>query len=287
MKKVIINADDFGLCHGVNQGIILAHQKGILTSATLMANTPGFEEAVELSQENKKLGVGIHLNIVRGEPLLAADKVKTLLNSEGLFFSSVFLLLRKLVSKKINLQDIEREFRAQIEKTLKAGITPSHFDSEKHIHCFPSIFKIVLKLGKEYGIRKVRYINEYCFSLRNFRTANSFFLSLFCALMKKKVRESGLVITDRFYGICNRGYMSAQKLKKILANLDEATAEIMVHPGYITQELKDLERLVGSYYVNKYRERELEALLDAELKEIVQSQKIQLINFNELKGHGK
>ena len=287
MKTVIINADDFGLCHGVNQGIILAHQKGILTSATLMANTPGFEEAVELSKENKKLGVGIHLNIVRGEPLLAADKVRTLLSNEGRFFSSVFLLLRKLASKKVNLQDIEREFRAQIEKALKAGITPSHFDSEKHIHCLPSIFKIVLKLGKEYGIRKVRYINEYCFSPRNFRTANSFFRSLFCALMKKKVRESGLVITDRFYGICNRGYMAAQRLKKILTNLDEATAEIMVHPGYITQELKDLERRVGSYYINKYRENELEALLDAELKKIVQSQKIQLINFNELKGHGK
>lgn len=282
MRKVIVNADDFGLCRGVNEGIILAHQKGILTSATLMANMPGFEHAVELSRQNKRLGVGVHLNIVRGQPVSPVNKVRSLLNSEDYFFSNVFLILEKLMLRKIHLKEIEREFRAQIEKLLKNNIKISHFDSEKHVHSLPSLFKIIIKLGKEYDIRRIRYINEVCFSLPLIQSFESFFISLSCSFMKKRIKENGIMITDKFYGICHSGRMSSLKIKKILSCLEQGVIEIMVHPGFITQELKGLEKKIGSYYINKYREKELNALLNPELKEIIKERKIHLISFSEL-----
>jgi len=282
MKKVIINADDFGLSKGINEGIILAHQKGILTSATLMANMPGFEHAVELAKQNEKLGVGIHLNIVRGQPISTVNKVRSLVNDENYFFSNVFLIIRKLILREINIEEIELEFGAQIEKILNNNIKISHFDSEKHVHSIPSIFKIILKLGKKYNIRRIRYINEYCLSPNLFQSFKSFFASLSCSLMKQRIKESGTLITDRFYGICNSGCISSLKLKKILNNMDDGVTEIMVHPGFMSQELIDIEKKIGSFYINKHREKELNALLDRDLKQIIKNRKISLINFNQL-----
>jgi len=282
MKKVIINADDFGLCKGVNEGIILAHQKGILTSTTLMANMPGFRHAVELAKQNEKLGVGLHLNIVRGQPLSPTNRVSSLLNKEKKFFSNIFIILRKLLLKKINRQEIELEFKAQIEKVLENDIQISHFDSEKHIHCLSPLLEIVLKLGKEYSIKRIRYINEYCLSTRLFQSIKAFFASLSCSSMKQKIIENGVLIPDRSYGVCKSGRMSSQRIKKILSNIQDGVTEIMVHPGFMTQELMDLEKEIGSFYINRYREEELSALLDEELKQVIRDKEISLINFNQL-----
>jgi hopanoid biosynthesis associated protein HpnK len=282
MRKVIINADDFGLSKGVNEGIVLAHRKGILTSTSLMANMPGFAQAVELAKQNEELGVGLHLNIVRGQPLSPANRVGSLINKEKKFFSNVFIIWRKLWTKKIKKQEIELEFRAQIEKILENKIQISHFDSEKHIHCLPSLLEIVLKLGKEYNIKRIRYINEYCITPRLFQAAKSIFASLSCLSMKEKITKNGILTPDRSYGICKSGRMSSPRLKKILSNLEDGVTEIMVHPGFMTQELIDLEQEIGSFYINRYREKELKALLDEDLKKIISDRELSLINFNQL-----
>jgi predicted glycoside hydrolase/deacetylase ChbG (UPF0249 family) len=276
MKKVIINADDFGLCRGVNEGIVLAHQKGILTSTTLMANMPAFDHAVELAKQNKKLGVGIHLNIVRGKPLSPEDRVLSLLNKDKKFFSSLFILMKRILSRRINQQEIELEFRAQIEKILENNLQISHF------HCLSSLLKIVLKLGKEYNIKRIRYINEYCLSPRLFQSAKAFFASLSCSSMKQRIIEDGIFMPDKSYGICKSGRMSSQRIKKILSNLKDGVTEIITHPGFMTKELLDLEKEIGSYYINRYREKELNALLDKGLKQIIRDKEISLINFNQL-----
>ena len=282
MKKVIINADDFGLSKGVNEGIVLAHQKGILTSTSLMANMPGFAQAVELAKQNERLGVGLHLNIVRGQPLSPANKVGSLVNKEQNFFSNIFIILRKVWSKKMKMQEIELEFRAQIEKALENNLQISHFDSEKHTHCLPALLKIVLKLGKEYNIKRIRYINEYCITPRLSQSVKALFTSLSCSSMKEKIKASGISIPDRSYGICKSGRMSSPRIKKVLSKLKDGVTEIMVHPGFMTQELVDLEKEIGSYYINKYREKELKALLDEDLKKIISDKEISLINFNQL-----
>lgn len=282
MKKVIINADDFGLIQGVNEGIVEAHQEGILTSATLMANMPGFDQAVEMAGANPELGVGVHLNILRGQPLSPAQKVGSLLSRELRFIPSVSNLLYRMVLKRVSFDEVEREFRAQVEKVQGAGIDPSHIDSEKHIHLIRPLFRIVIKLAKEYKINKVRFIQEYCVSSRPGQMFKSMFISLSSTSMKKKMVQEGVRSPDRFYGVCDSGRITAAKLQGALERAKEGVTEIMVHPGFITQEVLELEKQIGPFYINKYREKELNALLDKKLSKLIADLEIQLINFNQL-----
>ncbi len=282
MKKVIINADDFGLIQGVNEGIVEAHQEGILTSATLMANMPGFDQAVEMAGANPELGVGVHLNILRGQPLSPAQKVGSLLSRELRFIPSVSNLLYRMVLKRVSFDEVEREFRAQVEKVQGAGIDPSHIDSEKHIHLIRPLFRIVIKLAKEYKINKVRFIQEYCVSSRPGQMFKSMFISLSSTSMKKKMVQEGVRSPDRFYGVCDTGRITAAKLQGAFERAKEGVTEIMVHPGFITQEVLELEKQIGPFYINKYREKELNALLDKKLSKLIADLEIQLINFNQL-----
>jgi predicted glycoside hydrolase/deacetylase ChbG (UPF0249 family) len=266
----------------VNEGIVKAYQEGILTSATLMANMPGFEEAVVLTGANPKLGVGVHLNILRGQPVSPTKKVESLLSKELRFIPSVSSLLRRIAWKRINFDEVEREFRAQVEKVLEVGLEPSHVDSEKHIHLIRPLFRIVLKLAKEYKIDKVRFIQEYCVSPRPTQIFKSMFISLSSISMKKRMVKEGIRSPDNFYGVCDSGLITEAKLRKALRGAKEGVTEIMVHPGFITQEMIELEKQIGPYYINKYREKELNALLDEKLPELIADLGIQLINFNQL-----
>ena len=282
MKKVIINADDFGLTRGVNEGIIQAHQEGILTSATLLANMPGFDQAVELAGANPDLSVGIHLNILRGQPLSPAQKVESLLSQENRFVPSVQNLLRRMMLKRLSYDEVEREFRAQVERGQSAGISPSHIDSEKHIHMIRPLFRIVLKLAKEYKINRVRFIRENCFTSRPGQMLKSIFIALSSASLKKRMDREGIRSPDRFYGVCDSGRITASKLQQVFQKTKEGVTEIMVHPGFITQEMIELEKKIGHYYINKHREKELNALLDRKLFDVITDLKIQLINYYHL-----
>lgn len=120
MKKLIINADDFGYCKGVNYGIIEAHADGVLTSTTMMANMPGFHHAVELRQQHPNLGIGVHLNLTTGSPVL--KHLKTIVDTEGNFHSQAYYKGSFIIDQK----EVYDEWKAQIEKTLAAGIQPTH-----------------------------------------------------------------------------------------------------------------------------------------------------------------
>ncbi len=281
-KRVIINGDDFGLCAGVNEGIIQAYREGILSSTSLMTNTPGFDEAVLLAQQNPGLGVGVHLNIVRGVPILAKNMVPSLLRKDGYFLGRVFPIFSGIIRGKIKLEEIEWEWRAQIEKALAAGITPSHLDSEKHVHTFPPLFRLALKLAAEYGIFRVRVIREFCLAWPLSATLKTWVVSRWGKKLNPDIEGMGIKVVDRFYGFCQAGKVSAAWLKKVLRHLPEGTAEIMTHPGYLTGELLALEKNFGSYYINRRREEELRALLAPELRPLLEELGLRLISYREL-----
>lgn len=281
-KRVIINGDDFGLCAGVNEGIIQAYRRGILSSTSLMTNTPGFDAAVLLARENPGLGIGVHLNIVRGVPLLAKNMVPSLLRKDGYFLGRVFPLFSGILRGKIKLEEIEWEWRAQIEKALAAGIAPTHLDSEKHVHAFPPLFRLALKLAAEYGIFRVRIIREFCPGWPLAATFKALIVSYWSKKLMPDIEGTGIKVVDRFYGFCQAGKVSTAWLKKVLRHLPEGTAEIMTHPGYLTEELLALEKNFGSYYINRRREEELKALLAPELKPLLEELSIRLISYREL-----
>ena len=161
MKKIIINGDDFGLSSSINRGIIRAHREGILTSASLMVNMPGFEGAARLSKENPTLDLGVHINIYRGRPVLDHCKTKTLTDKNGFFLGDIFKIVGRICSKRMDFTELEAECDAQIRKALDNNLKITHLDSEKHLHLIFPFYIIIAKLAQKYGISKIRKVNEY------------------------------------------------------------------------------------------------------------------------------
>lgn len=148
MNKLIINSDDFGYGKAINHAIIDTHQKGILTSTTLMTNTPGFEHAVELAQENANLGVGVHLVLTFLKPL--RKDVSSLTDKDGNFFR---LTDYRTGNIKVDVDELYKEWDTQIQKVIEAGIQPTHLDTHHHAHTFnQQHFEVFLKLAQKYDL---------------------------------------------------------------------------------------------------------------------------------------
>ena len=147
MKHLILNADDFGYSYGVNYGIIESHLRGVLTSTTLMAGMPGFDHAVSLAKAHPSLGVGVHLTLTCGRPVLTDHK--TLTEPNGDFHSQAYYHNEE---QPLDKDEVYREWKAQIEKVLAAGIEPTHLDSHHHVHTFCGLEDVFVRLAREYDL---------------------------------------------------------------------------------------------------------------------------------------
>jgi hopanoid biosynthesis associated protein HpnK len=289
LKKLIVNADDFGLTSGVNRGIIEAHRCGIVTSATLMVNMPACEEAAALAQENKGLAVGLHLNLVDGRPVADPRQLPTLVDTSGYFFQRPRRLIKRLLLGRIRQAEVEIELRAQIEKGLKLLSEITHLDVHKHLHFHPLVLDVVLRLARAYGIKRIRWPRERGLSLaqalvgagkssgiiRQFVAAKT--LSAFFALQERQVQGSGILRPDGCYGITYTGFLDARVLLRIIRSLPAGISELICHPGYDTRELNGVCTRLRSE-----RERELRALTDPDVIAEISAQGITLINYSHL-----
>lgn len=283
---LIVNGDDFGLTRGVNAGIIQAFREGILTSATLMANGPAFEDAVELGRANPQLGVGIHLCLVSGPAVASAKDIPALADRDGQLPKTLFVLLTRLSGGWIPTRQIEREFRAQIQRVLDAGIRPSHLDTHKHTHTHPRVMEALGRVANEFGIRNVRKPFE------DFRTAlgshtdghtntrqviSAVAAGTAAPLFRLLVRSYGLRTPDHFFGLTTTGRLSSKELLQVLELLPPGTSELMCHPGVCDEELeKSPTRL------KRERQIELEALTDPDVRRAAEKRGIRLICYEEL-----
>lgn len=290
MKKLILNADDFGLSRSINEGIIESFRRGPLTSTSLLVNMPGFDDALHLIRENQSLGTGIHINVFRGEPVSPARRIKSL--CRGSFFrGSLPALLALAYIHKEGLDEFAIECRAQIEKALSHGIRITHLDSEKHIHIIKPFFKIFLKVAKEYGISKIRCINEIPYfpqEILHLRDAfnkqryAALYLSFLSKENKKLLKDCDCYSPDYFYGISGTGRMTLSRCERILSNLKEGTTEIMFHPGYIDNEWKTYPLNREKYYINAKRDEELNVLLNPRIRELIKEHNILLTTYRDL-----
>ena len=148
MRRLIVNADDFGFTAGVNRAIIEAHTRGIVTSTTLMASGPAFNDAVRLARETPRLDVGCHLVLIDGEPVLDAVRLPTITSRDsgtGRFRDGLKSFAARALTSRFDPAEIEAETSAQIGKIQSAGIKVSHVDSHKHTHLFPAVLRPVLR----------------------------------------------------------------------------------------------------------------------------------------------
>ena len=287
MKQLILNADDFGMTLGVNEGIIRAHCEGILTSATLMANGEAFDDAVERARANKELGVGCHLVLVGGKCVATKDSVASLVDAGGNLPDSLPLFVAKISSGIIRIEEIERELRAQIGRVRAAGIEPTHLDTHKHTHAHPRVMEALGKVAKECGIARVRKPIE---NLRDsWETSQAggqgVSMQILAAGAVRAIapqftaisRRYGLLSPDHFLGLAMTGQLSPTVLRGVIGTVVDGTTEIMLHPG-----ICDADLARSGSRLQKQREDELQGLLDPGVRSAVTERGIRLISYREL-----
>jgi hopanoid biosynthesis associated protein HpnK len=286
LKNLIVNADDLGWTEGVNRGIAEAHRKGLVTSTSLLANGRAFGRALEVARANPELGVGVHLNLSDGPPAAKPEQVLGLVNEAGVFEGGPENLLLRIASRGLPLEEVEREWDAQIQKVRDAGIAPTHMDGHKHVHMLPGLFPIALRLAKKHGIRAIRVSHEAS-KLRSVLSAGeqdtgvvlkqgvqARGLKLLARDAREMADHAGLVTTDYFCGIAQTGALTREGVERLLENLPEGTTELMCHPGYADEELRRTDtRLQGS------RQTELEILTDKRIRKLVAMRGIRLISY--------
>ncbi len=229
--KLCINADDYGYTWGVTEGILFGHLNGIITSTTVLTNSADLDVAYQKSLECPNLGFGVHLTLTLGKPLTEG---KTLSDENGNFFDQ-----KTVKSKTFDSQEVEAEFRAQIEKFIEIfKRKPDHLDSHHSVHDLPQTIEITKKLMKEYGL--------------------------------KARRLSDIKFVSGFYG----SQATVDNLINILEeNKQEESIEIMTHPAYSDSKL----RKMSSY--NDNRVIELQVLCDQRLKDYIKLNHIELIHY--------
>jgi hopanoid biosynthesis associated protein HpnK len=243
--RLILNADDFGLTAGVNRAVAELHRAGMLTSATLMARGAATEEAIEIARSMPALGVGCHVVLVDGEPVLAPRRdIPNLADPvSGRFRSSLGGFLERLLTGRIPSSEIEAETAAQIALLQSRGVRLTHIDTHKHVHIFPSMLRPVLRAARAAGIRAVRNPFEPAWSWRatrgasRLRRAEVSLLRLWEPAFRRIVAEEGFVTTDGALGVLATGTLDATTLASLLRNLPAGTWELVTHPGYNDADL--------------------------------------------------
>ena len=288
MNRLIVNADDFGLTAGVNRAIVELNRAGVLTSTTLMARAAATEEAIEMARATPSLGVGCHVVLVDGEPVLAGREIPHLADpGTGRFKPKLPAFLRSLYSfgraSRSFVREIEAEAGAQIALLQSRGLHLTHIDTHKHTHMFPAVLRPVLRAARAAGIGAVRNPFEPQWSLRAtpgapwVRRTEVSLLRLLEPAFRRTVAEEGFTTTDGAVGVLATGTLDAATVASLASALPAGTFELVSHPGYNDAELARAHtRLLAS------RETERDAL-DA-LKEFPA---IDLISFAQIDSLGR
>jgi len=290
MKKLIINADDFGLTAGVNEAILDGHLRGTISSASLLANGEAFESAVISARRAPRLGVGVHLNLSEGRPLTQPAVLPSLTDRHGSFSRKPARLWLAKSVHRVNPGEIEKECRAQIEKVLAAGIVPTHLDSHKHVHALPFLGRMLMGLAFEYGIPAIRRVAEsraaFGCLIRRYPACAPVILrqlATSCALAKASESAMGqrqniaVASPSHFYGQTATGFLDEHVLGEILAHIPEGVSELMCHPGFVDDALRRMPtRLL------RQREIEHRVLTRPATRSLMEKLDIQLISYRDV-----
>jgi hopanoid biosynthesis associated protein HpnK len=294
VRRLIINADDFGLTRGVNRAIVEGYELGIVSSATLMANGEAFDEAVSMSKARPGLGVGCHVTLVGGAPQLDASQVRTLLRNQARdngcarFPESLSAFAFRAITKRLSPAQIEAEATAQIRRLQSSGIVVSHLDTHKHTHMFAQILQPLLKAAKACGVHAIRNPFEPV-ELAHLverpklwkRGIEVFALGALAGKFRRAAEAAGVATPEGSLGIVATGHWDERAFRSMLENMPEGTWELVCHPGYVDAELRGAKtRLLAS------RAEELRILTSVEARDLLDQYGIQLISYRDLGGRG-
>jgi len=280
--RLIVNADDFGLTHGINRAVAELSEAHALTSATLMASGPAFDDAVAVALSHPTLGIGCHIVLTDGMPVCHAETIPSLIGADGKTFrSSLLEFIAATLAGHINPDDVIRESMAQVQKLQRAGIDVTHLDTHKHTHMLPAIAQPLLFVAERAGIGAIRSPFEQSWSsgagrpepIRRLEVllCDRLLAPRFRAL--PQIRNNVVQTTDGTLGISATGRLNREILTAILQRLpDNGIYELVCHPGYNDRDLDAIRTRLRAT-----RDIERQALL-----ECIPAIAPQLVNYGNL-----
>jgi hopanoid biosynthesis associated protein HpnK len=291
VRRLIVNADDFGFTCGVNRGIIEAHQHGIVTSATLMANGQAFDDAVRLAKAVPHLSVGCHVVLIDGRPVVDPTLLPSITSADsggGRFRDGMKSFALRAFAGRLNSSEIETEVSAQIRKLQCAGINVSHVDTHKHTHLFPAVLKPLLRAARACGVHAMRNPFGPSKPLKSgellarpnlwTRYAEVRILRTLATKFRNAAKREGFATPDGTFGIVVTGALDERLFRAIAAIIPEGTWEFVCHPGYNDDDLES-----ANTRLRKSRETELQVLTLPEARQLLLEQGIDLISYADLR----
>jgi len=270
-RRLIVNADDFGLSRSVNEAVVRAHREGILTSASLMVNEAGCDEAVKLAKENPQLGVGLHLTLLMGHSALPPEKIPGLVNSRGEFSDKPVATGFRYFFQRDLREQLRAEIHAQFKRFDATGLPLDHVNGHLHLHLHPTVFRILMEDTDKRRIRHVRLTREPFWMDVPLAKGNRLYRSTHAAiyfllswraqsvLRRKKIRH-----TPRVFGLLQNARVNEEYLLRLLPILPPGDSELYSHPSL--DEFKP----------------EFDALISPRVKELVRQLGVKLIRYPEL-----
>lgn len=270
-RRLIVNADDFGLSSSVNEAVLRAHQAGILTTASLMVNEPGFEEAVRIAREHPSLGVGLHLSFLHGQSALSPRDIPGLVDGCGQFTRSpVSAGMRYFFCRGLRAQ-LRAEMRAQFAKFQATGLKLDHVNGHLHLHLHPAILPMLLEEGPAFGMRQIRLtFDPLRLNLRiaggywGYRLSHAFIFHLLAARARPRLRAAGLKHTAHVFGLLQNARVDTAYVRSLLPRLPAGDSELYSHPS------------LGDF------RHEFEALADPAITALTRELHIELIRYQDL-----
>lgn len=272
IRRLIVNADDFGLSPSVNAAVIRAHREGILTSASLMVNEPGCGEAVRLARENPRLGVGLHLTLLMGHSALPPETIPGLVNVRGEFSNNPVGAGMAYFFKRSLREQLRAEIHAQFNKFRSTGLLLDHVNGHLHIHLHPVVFKILMEDAERLGIRHLRLTRDCLSRSRRMAGGRLFYRVSHAAIYewlsgraREPLRQRGIKHAKITFGLLQDSQVDEAYVLKLLPELPPGDSELYSHPSR-----------------DKFK-HEFEALVSPRVKEGIERLGIQLIRYQDLK----
>ena len=270
-RRLIVNADDFGRSSAANQAVSRAHREGILTSASLMVNEPGCDEAVRLARENPGLGVGLHLTLVLGRSALPPRQIPALVNARGEFSGHPVSAGVNYFFKPGLRAALRAEIHAQFEKFRSTGLPLDHVNGHLHLHLHPAIFKLLMEDAEKLGIRRFRLTRDCLARSRRMARGHWFYRLSHAAIYewlsrraREPLRQRGIRHAQVTFGLLQNARVNEDYVLRLLPELPPGESELYSHPS-----------------LDKSK-HEFDALVSERVRERVKALGIELIRYQDL-----
>jgi hopanoid biosynthesis associated protein HpnK len=271
LRRLIINADDFGRSRSINEAVIRAHSDGVLTTASLMVNEPDCAEAVVLAKQNPKLGIGLHLTLLMGHSALPRETIPGLVNERGEFSNNPVGVGFRYFFQTGLREQLRTEIHAQFRRFRETGLPLDHVNGHLHMHLHPTVFRILMEDAEQLGIRHLRLTRD-CLSRSNrmtrgrflYRVSHATIYDILSKRSREPLRKRKIEHADITFGLLQDSHVDEDYVLKLLSEVPPGDSELYSHPS-----------------LDKFK-HEFDALVSSRVKEKIRELGIELIRYQDL-----